>query len=58
VQRIAQANAQAAAAFLSGRSRVVGIISRALVDATAGEEIVPHHETAPGHDLDVGGGQS
>lgn len=45
----------AAAHALAGRDRVVAVISRALVDATAGEELRPCSADAPGHDLDAGG---
>lgn len=46
-----------AAAHVAGRDRVAGIVSRRLVDATAGEEVRPCSDVAPGHDLDAGGGQ-
>lgn len=54
--RIAAANERSAVLFLAERSPLAGLICRALLDDGAGDELVPHAETTPGHDIDMRGG--
>jgi len=53
LEHIREANEAAAVVVLAERGALAALISHALVDASAGEELAPHHEMVPGHDLDV-----
>lgn len=56
LERIAEANELFGVLWLLERSPESAEVSWALVDATAGDELVPHQDTVPGHDLDMAGG--
>ena len=56
IAEIAASNEAFGLLVLAERGAVAAAIARAHLDDSAGEELVPHQPTVPGHDINAGGG--